>query len=34
VLLLFADAAKYVTGQEPVIDGGMTAGGRPVQRAS
>src|SRR5260370_26595051 len=29
VLLLFADAAKYVTGQEPVIDAGMTAGGRP-----
>ena len=28
VLFLCADAADYITGQELVIDGGMTAGGR------
>ena len=30
VLFLCADAADYITGQELVIDGGMTAGGRPA----
>lgn len=29
VLFLCADAADYITAQELVIDGGMTAGGRP-----
>jgi NAD(P)-dependent dehydrogenase (short-subunit alcohol dehydrogenase family) len=33
VLFLCADAADYITGQELVIDGGMTAGGRPAARA-
>ena len=32
VLFLCTEAANYMTGQELVIDGGMTAGGRPVQR--
>jgi len=32
VLFLCADAADYITGQELVIDGGMTAGGRPPAR--
>ena len=29
VLFLCTDAGNYITGQELVIDGGMTAGGRP-----
>ena len=32
VLFLCTEAANYMTGQELVIDGGMTAGGRPAQR--
>src|SRR6266851_790973 len=34
VLFLCTEAANYMTGQELVIDGGMTAGGRPAQRSS
>ena len=29
VLFLCTDAGNYITGQELVNDGGMTAGGRP-----
>ena len=32
VLFLCTEAANYMTGQELVIDGGMTAGGRPPPR--
>ena len=32
VLWLCTEAANYITGQELVIDGGMTAGGRAPQR--
>ncbi|MDP3243332.1 MAG: glucose 1-dehydrogenase [Reyranella sp.] len=31
VLFLCTDAGNYLTGQELVIDGGMTAGGRPTR---
>lgn len=31
VLFLCTDAGNYITGQELVIDGGMTAGGRPAR---
>jgi NAD(P)-dependent dehydrogenase (short-subunit alcohol dehydrogenase family) len=31
VLFLCSDLGNYITGQELVIDGGMTAGGRPVR---
>ena len=31
VLFLCTEAANYMTGQELVIDGGMTAGGRPTR---
>ena len=32
VLFLCTEAANYMTGQELVIDGGITAGGRPANR--
>ena len=32
VLFLCTEAANYMTGQELVIDGGITAGGRPQPR--
>ncbi|MGQ0582320.1 MAG: SDR family NAD(P)-dependent oxidoreductase [Reyranella sp.] len=34
VLFLCTEAANYMTGQELVIDGGMTAGGKPARAAS
>jgi len=34
VLFLCTEAANYMTGQELVIDGGMTAGGRPARHTS
>ena len=34
VLFLCTEVANYITGQELVIDGGMTAGGRAPQRPS
>jgi NAD(P)-dependent dehydrogenase (short-subunit alcohol dehydrogenase family) len=33
VLFLCTESASYMTGQEIVIDGGMTAGGRPTKRS-
>jgi NAD(P)-dependent dehydrogenase (short-subunit alcohol dehydrogenase family) len=33
VLFLCTESASYMTGQEIVIDGGMTAGGRPTRRS-
>ncbi|MDP1967146.1 MAG: glucose 1-dehydrogenase [Reyranella sp.] len=33
ILFLCTEAANYMTGQELVIDGGMTAGGRPQPRS-
>jgi len=33
VLFLCTESANYMTGQELVIDGGMTAGGRPQPRS-